>query len=325
MLLGLVANSCNNPDKEMTLPEKPDYTRAETWYKNPVATGEDEADIFYITPTCIWDWEDEKGQTYHHMNVKNEKQRAAVDASAELAAELFAPHGRFYCPYYRQITMESWMTSPEETERRYATAYEDIVRAFDYYMEHWNEGRLFILAGHSQGGKTVIELLKRRLTKEEHGRMVAAYVFGFPISQKELDTYPLLQPARDSVDTGVIVSFNSLADTSAASPLFEGNTVCINPINWRTDTVTGQACQNRGSVFFDGNGQSDTLPYTVSARIDEGVQSLVVSGVNPDDYFIPSIATLFPRGNYHVQEINLYFLNVQHNVGQRIATFLGTK
>ena len=63
MVLGLGASSCNNSDKEMALPEKPDYTRAETWYKSPVVTKEDEADIFYITPTCIWDWEDEEGRT----------------------------------------------------------------------------------------------------------------------------------------------------------------------------------------------------------------------------------------------------------------------
>ena len=315
---------CDKGEKEMALPEEPDYTRAEMWYENPVAQEQKAVDVFYITPTCIWDWENGEGTTYHHMNVTDSSQRAAVDASALLAANLFSAHGNFHCPYYRQITMESWMVSPEETERRYATAYTDIEKAFDHYMTHLNGGRPFILAGHSQGAKTVIELLKHKLTKEQRARMVAAYVFGFPISGRELMEYPQLSTARDSVDTGVIVSFNSVAYPEAASGMFADNVVCINPLNWTTDTAYAPASRNIGSVFFNGT-ESDTLRQTVGARIDLAIHSLVVDGVNPEDYYIPSIATLFPKGNYHVQEINLYFLNVQKNIGQRINSYFGGK
>lgn len=317
-LLGVAG--CENSDKRMALPDEPDYTLAETWYDNPLAQEKKSVDVFYITPTCIWDWTGQDGTTYHHMDVTDSSQRAAVDASAALAANLFSPHCNFYCPYYRQITMESWMVEPEETERRYVTAYEDIERAFDYYMQHFNEGRPFILAGHSQGAKTVIELLKHKLSTAQRQQLIAAYVFGFPITRQELEDYPALQPAQDSTDTGVIISFNSLADASAESPLFTGNVVCINPLNWSNDTTYVPASRNSGSVFFNGE-QSDTLFYTVGARVDAALHSLVVDGLNPDDYYIPSIATLFPKGNYHVQEINLYFLNVQRDIATRIKAF----
>ena len=254
----------------------------------------------------------------------SQENRQAVDASAALAANLFSPHCNFYCPYYRQITMESWMTDPEETERRYAAAYDDIEKAFDYYMTHLNEGRPFMLAGHSQGAKTVVELLKHKLSQEQQGRMVAAYVFGFPILGEELEQYPALRTARDSVDTGVIISFNSVAFPAAASPLFAGNTVCINPLNWSTDTAYAPASRNLGSVFFNGE-TSDTLRQQAGARIDLAIHSLIVDGLNPEDYYIPSISTLFPKGNYHVQEINLYFLNVQKNIGQRVRSYFGSK
>lgn len=76
------------------------------------------------------------------------------------------------------------MIAHEETERRYAVAHEDVVQAFDYYMTHCNAGRPFILAGHSQGAKAVIELLKHTLTPQQHKNMIAAYAFGFTVREQ---------------------------------------------------------------------------------------------------------------------------------------------
>lgn len=53
-LLGVAG--CENSDKRMALPDEPDYTLAETWYDNPLAQEKKAVDVFYITPTCIWDW-----------------------------------------------------------------------------------------------------------------------------------------------------------------------------------------------------------------------------------------------------------------------------
>lgn len=79
--------------------------------------------------------------------------------------------------------------------------------------------------------------------------------------------------------------------------------------------------ENIGSVFFDANGVADTLFRTVGARIDPATNTLIVDGLQDDDYYIPAIGQLFPKGNYHVQEINLYFLNLQKNIAQRIRAF----
>ena len=37
------------------------------------------------------------------------------------------------------------------------------------------------------------------------------------------------------------------------------------------------------------------------------------------------IQSLFPKGNYHVQEINLYFLNLQQNLERRIHAYTTRK
>lgn len=312
--------SSESSTKEYNLTAEPDYSRGNMWFDAPVDSTV-QADVFYIAPTCIWDWEGQDGKTYHHMNVDDAKQRDRVDGSMRLAYGLFGKSCRFYAPYYRQITMQSWMIVREETERRFAIAQDDVARAFNYYMAHFNGGRPFILAGHSQGAKAVIELLKHTLTLVQYDNMVAAYAFGYGASRQELDEYPLLRPARDSIDCGVLVCYNSVSSTKAVSSLVDGNVVCINPLNWRTDTSYASPEQHIGAVFFDGNGMMDTMHHSIGVRIDSDTHALIVDGLDDNAYYIPSIGNLFPKGNYHVQELNLYFLNVQHNIAQRIAAF----
>ena len=260
---------------------------------------------------------DADGKIYHHMDIDNPEQRSQVDGSIRLAHALFGKYCRFYAPYYRQVTMESWMVAHEETERRYAVAHGDVVQAFDYYMTHYNAGRPFILAGHSQGAKAVIELLKHTLTPRQHDNMVAAYAFGFSVCDQELEQYPMLRPACDSVDCGVLICYNSVSAPEAVSPLFRDNVICINPLNWHTDTTYAPAGQHIGAVFFDAEGRADTLSHRIGVRIDETTHTLIVDGLDEEDYYIPGISNLFPKGNYHVQELNLYFLNVQQNIDRK--------
>ena len=181
----------------------PDYAQSEMWYRSLEGAANKAVDVFYITPTCIWDWKDQSGQTIHYMDVTNSAQRSLVDGSNALAYALFEKSCNFYSPYYRQITMNSWFESEEVINERYAVAHQDVVRAFKYYLEHYNNGRPFILAGHSQGAKAVIELLKHSVTPEQYQRMVAAYAFGFSVGSNELAQSPLLKPASGADADGV--------------------------------------------------------------------------------------------------------------------------
>ena len=319
IILLCICSGCSKCSKEELPYESLDYSRADMWYESETKTHE--TDVFYVTPTCIWDWKDANGLVHHYMDTGNPEQRAAVDGSNRLAETLFSKSCRFYSPYYRQITMDSWMLPKDEINRRYAVSHRDVIDAFEYYMKYQNGGRPFILAGHSQGAKAVLELLKHSVTEARYKNMVAAYLFGFEISQKELDDYEFVKPAQDSLDCGVVVCYNSVSTPSAVSPLFENNVVCINPINWRTDATYAPPQENLGSVFFNDNGTADTLFQKVGARIDSAIHTLIIDGLTDDDYYIPSISRLFPKGNYHVQEINLYFLNLQKNIRQRIESF----
>lgn len=320
---GLSACAADGVSTVVYAPSAPVYSDPSMWYVGGRDSVSSVVDVFYIAPTCVWDWQSADGTISHYMNVTDSAQRASVASSDLLACRLFGNDCRFFAPYYRQITMNSWFEPAEEIERRYALAHSDVVSAFNYYMEHFNGGRPFVIAGHSQGAKAVIELLKHTLTPAQRSRMVAAYVFGFSISRAELAAYPALRPATGADDTGVIICYNSVSDVAAECPLFADNVVCINPLNWRTDSVYAPPSSNPGSVFFSADGSADTLRHTVGARLDEATSTLVIDGLDDDRYYIPSIGSLFPRGNYHVNEINLYFLSLQANLRHRIGVFLG--
>lgn len=305
------------------LPQAPNYADPELWFTPKTLGDTAQVDVFYISPTCVWDWKDKSGNTYHYMDVYNSSQRDAIDQANALAYQLFGKSCRFYAPYYRQISMNSWFEPEETINERYQKAHQDIIKAFRYYIAHFNHNRPFILAGHSQGAKAVVELLKHNLTKDEYQRMIAAYVIGFSIDEKEAKDYPYLKPSTGALDIGTTIAYNSISRSDAMA--FKQNVVCINPLNWKTDKTYASAAENLGSVFFYPNGQSDTLFHQVGGYIDNSVHAIIIDGLNAMDYYIPEIGKLFPLGSFHVQELNLYFLNIQANLQDRIEAFLNRK
>lgn len=322
ILTVLAAAGCCPKEKNAgLLPQEPDYSKENMWYRTEGMSTDKEVDVFYVTPTCVWSWQDSTGNTIYYMDTENPGQRAATDVSTRLGYELFRKSCNFFSPYYRQITMECWFGSEEEIERKYAVAHNDILKAFRYYMDNLNGGRPFFLAGHSQGAKAIIRLIEESLTEEQYSRLIAGYAFGFGISREELEKYPHLKPAEGSGDCGVTVCYNSVSAPEAISPAFKDNAVCINPVNWMTDGTYAPASLNEGSVFFHSDGHSDTLFNTVGARLLPEMNVVQVDGLDDEDYYIPSIGKIFPKGNYHVQEINLYFLNLQENIAERSEAY----
>lgn len=301
LLLALV--SCEK-DSSAPASDTIDYSDNRCWFENKQDAMGKDVDLFYVVPTCIWDYTDSLGQTRHHMDIFNTEQRALTDPSIQLAKSVLADSCNFFSPYYRQISMDSWLTLDMALiEERFKLAYQDVADAFHYYMEHDNQGKPFILAGHSQGAKAVIELLKREMTPDISRKLIATYAIGYTVTPEELAGYPTLRPAQDSIDTGVLIGFNSVTRPDAVSPLFRDNVVCINPVNWRTDATPATSYQG----------------FTVAQ--DTTIHTLIVTGIDEEQYFIPSVAALLPKGNLHVQEFNLYNEDLRKNVLQRIRAF----
>ncbi len=279
------------------------YAEPLYWYDNGRGVDPNKVDVFYILPTCVFDWEDSTGQVNHYASLTDSAQRAAMLPSYQLADEIFADSANFFAPYYRHISLNTWMEGEEVVSERFPTAMADIREAFSYYMKHKNGGRPFLLAGFSQGAKCVVELIKE-LSPEQASRMVAAYVCGYKVTPSDTCGVPFLRAARCANDIGVTVVYNTVGRVEAVAPILtQNNAWVINPASWTTDTM------------------AHPLNDTVSIRVDETHKVLIAEGLDEEALFVESLQSLFPVGNYHLLELTLYHDSLQKNVKRRIRAF----
>lgn len=298
ILLALATGSCSESKTGPYMAAAPDYSDAQMWYISEAeAEAEAEADVFYILPTCVWDWTDSEGRTCHYADVYNPEHIAALLPSNQLADEIFGEYADFYSPYYRQITLDSW-TDEETVNERFPHAMDDVFRAFEHYMDNMNEGKPFVIAGFSQGAKCVVELVKS-LDEKEMQRLVAAYVIGYKVTEEDLQGGKI-KPAQSCSDTGVTICYNSVESPECANPGLSPSEICINPVNWRCDP------------------EPATVQDTVSVSVDTAHKLLIVKGLDSDKYYHPSLGNLFVKGNYHLLELELYKDSLKENVRQRI-------
>lgn len=301
----VVACSTSEPSvaaENVYVPGAPDYTQASMWHIERNDRGEG-ADVFYIPSTWEYDWTTTDGRICHYADPSITKHHDDVEIEMSGVADYMADGNNFYSPHYRHITLDSWATLNEDTiNRRYRdVSFVDVRNAFDHYMSENNNGRPFILAGFSQGGKSVVELLKV-LTPDQRDRLVAAYVLGYKVTPDDIAKAPWIKAAQDADDTGVTVCYNSVSDVKYVKPVVsEPNVMCINPVNWRTDATPAIL--------------NDTITVTLSPEY----KVLVVKGY--DGSALPNILDILNTGDYHGAEPWLYSECLRENFKQRIKSY----
>ena len=104
----------------------------------------------------------------------------------QVQTSVFDESCNVFMPYYRQISMPKPGTDYSSVTN-YLSGF-DATDALDYFLNNLNEGRPFILAGHSQGASVLIALLENYMTKHPEAlqRMVAAYPIGFAVGKNEI-------------------------------------------------------------------------------------------------------------------------------------------
>lgn len=279
-----------------------DYKDTTLWYLATNKPGEKSFDVFYLLPTCVWDRVAADGDTLYYADPFLESDREAMRPSFELAKSIFGDNANFYSPYYRHVALQSWR-SDSLVEARFPRSFDDVKRAFSFYMKNINEGRPFVLAGFSQGAKCVVELLKT-LNDKQYEQLIAAYVIGYRVTDSDTLKYKHIRPAAGEEDCGVTVCYNSVATPEAASPVLSPSALCINPVNWTTSST------------------SAALNDTVSVHIDKLHNLLIVEGFNPDNYYAETLGFLFKKGNYHLQELTNYQNYLSKNVKTRYDSYL---
>ncbi|WP_430387209.1 DUF3089 domain-containing protein [Blastomonas fulva] len=283
-------------------------------------------DVFYVHPTTF------RTPDRWNADLADAKVNAWTDASViARQAAVFNACCNVFAPRYRQASFLATRDRFMEGDggKAYALAYSDVLAAFDQWQASRNQGRPFILAGHSQGGEMLMRLLADRIDGTPlQKRMVAAYAIGIDFSVGYFGTrYRTLKPCDTPVRTGCVLAWNAVSPQADLKMLGgfagsrfahihgreEGKTpLCINPLTFDMAKPAASRAASRGAIPGEpGEGQMRAaIRGKVAARCDSG---FLVVDAEPALDLQP-----LPGGSLHYHEYGLFFADIQANVAQRI-------
>jgi hypothetical protein len=264
-------------------------------------------DVFFLHPTTYT-----KKIKSNNASIDDDYINAKTDYSTILyQASVFNQQCRIFAPRYRQSNIKLFFEKPtEEIAETFELAYADVKNAFEYYLQHWNNGRPIIIAGHSQGSKLAERLLKEYFeNKPLQHQLVVIYVTGWAVPKEYFTT---LKMCRDSLETGCICSWRTFRNGFIPYYLKNenGNSYATNPLTWTMDDTYAPRQMNKGSVLSKFN---KVYKQTTDARINNGLL-FVRKPKFPWGF-------LYFRKNYHIADVNLFYLNMRENIRQRISSF----
>ena len=301
------SNNDNAPSVEASefIPKAPDYNDASMWVTADGDTDGTGADIFYVVSTWEEDWTQRtmvNGQwstaICHYADVWNQEHRDRMRTlEIDKVAAYMSPGNRFFAPYYRHTTIDAWVTQNEDTlMRRAQLAMDDVRAAFDHFQAQRDQSRPLIIAGFSQGGMAVVELLKH-IDDETYRQLAAAYVLGYKVTEADMAECSHIRPAEGETDTGVTICYNTVKDVKYIKPIISASDICINPVNWRTDATPA------------------TLHDTITVTLSPEHHVLVVTGYSGSEY--PPYKDLINVGDIHSCEPWLYSECLAKNIAVR--------
>lgn len=317
----------------------PDYSKPENWLASSQSTNtavqwtpegarlpdpiaRTAASVFYVHPT-----------TYLRRDRWNAPLSPDIETESrtrlflQSQASAFGQLAEVWAPRYRQAAFGAFLLKSEDAHKALDLAYSDVLAAFDEFLRR-NPDRPIILAGHSQGALHLSRLLRDR-SKQLQGRLVAAYVVGWPLSVTA-DLSPAgLSSCTTPDQTGCVLSwqsFGSPANPGLIMDAWQGtkgptgvtrerkDMLCVNPL---TGTKDGAAPpqSNAGTLVPTPDLKSATLETgKVGAHCDNGL--LILDGEIP-----PLGPFALPGNNYHVYDYALFWAAIRNDAERRLQAW----
>jgi len=263
-------------------------------------------DVFFIHPTTFTNTKDERW----NADINDEVLNGKTDKSTILFQASVFNEARIFSPRYRQANLKAYFTSDTVSAKQsFNLAYEDVRNAFQYYLDHFNNGHPIIIASHSQGSTHAIRLLKEFFDgKPLQQKLIVAYVIGMNIP---LTAFEQLKSCNDSTATGCFVGWRTFK--RGHEPFFVSkyrDSYVTNPLTWTSTAEFADRSLNKGGVLrnFD-----KLYPHVTDAQIHESI----LWSNRP--HFPGSF--LYRVSNYHIGDINLFYVNIRDNMQTRIKSY----
>jgi len=300
----------SDTDYWAALPEKEDFAdKTPPFFKNKQANAT--ADVFFIHPTI---YIGKKGQNQWNSPVDDAALNQKTDESTiKYQASAFNGSGKVYAPRYRQAHIHAYHNKDPKFEKDMKQAlrfaYGDVKAAFEYYLEHYNNGRPIIIASHSQGSSHAKWLLNDFFGPDSPiaDQLVVGYLVGMPINKKEVSV-PICQTPQQ---TGCYCSWQTYSRGYFPKWHYKKNDFAVtNPLSWTTTTDLVTADKNSVSVL---KNFEKVRKNVCDAQIHEGV--IWINRLNIPGSF------LIRNKNWHIADINLFYGNIRENMETRLKAF----
>lgn len=321
-------------------PPAPDYARQSSWGALPdmkdasdvapagatvIDPAKAPADVFFINPTSYF------SGRHWNADISDAPTNAKTDkGSLRNQASAFNGCCAVYAPRYRQMTFGGFLKPSADSRAAMDLAYSDVKRAFQYYLAHYNRGRPFIIASHSQGSRHAKRLVQEMIDGTPlMKQFVAAYIVGNWLDENWFQSLKDVKVCESAEQTGCVVTWSSLAEDADAQqqredfvsrsglPAPNHKYVCTNPLTWTTSPAPAPASENLGGwVYGPGSSPRPPDPHLVSMRCDNG--ALFVSRPADRIYRL----RLLPGGNYHDYDYQLAYMSIRENAKVRVKAFL---
>ncbi len=281
-----------------------------------------QAAIFYVHPTTYL----ERDRWNAPLSGNGDSDgRASLFVQSQASALTSA--GQVWAPRYRQAAYGAFLLKSEDAQKALDLAYSDVAAAFDEFLKRNPEGPL-ILAGHSQGALHLSRLLRERAPQLK-GRLVAAYVVGWPLSTTADLPAMGLQPCSTADQTGCVLSWQSFGQPANPDLIMDAwedtkgptgierkrqDMLCVNPL---TGTKDGSAPPqaNAGTLVPSADLKQAVLePGRVGAHCEGGLLLL--------DGDIPQLGPfVLPGNNYHVYDYALFWSAIRADAERRMQAW----
>jgi len=283
-------------------------------------------DVFFIHPTTYY----KKDGWNAHYDEGGATKEFLESGVLRFQASAFNGSARVFAPRYRQATLYSFIGKDDDEKAALDLAYQDVARAFDEFIARRNQNRPFIIAAHSQGSLHGMRLLKEKIAGTPlAARFIAAYLIGSSMPREA--HIPGIGPCATPTETSCYINWNSVADakdregwTQTGTTWSEGRyhlaggvaNTCVNPLTWTLDTAA-PASANLGGLPFVKS--TENFPAVIRELTGAACQGGLLVVSPPTD----SIGFTFGvnRGDYHIYDYNLFYMNIRANVAERIAAF----
>jgi hypothetical protein len=269
--------------------------------KNPV-------DIFFVYPTIL---DDKKDQRWNASIKDSLHIHEVLNSTIKYQASAWFGLGDMYAPFYRQAHIRSFREEFKQNGGDAALdyAYQDVKHAFEYYLEHFNQGKPIVIASHSQGTLHAARLIKDFFDgKPLRDQLVAAYLVGIGIPK---DAFSDVQLMKQPDETGGFVSWNAYKKEKLPKRYnywYKGKTT-TNPITW-DHQLTSDYKDHKGVLYSD----LKIYPQSLEVMVNNGMLWVTLPKI-PKRFWLSFVS------NYHFADINLFWEDIRQNTQLRIDSY----